>query len=157
MRYDLDVPDFSKAGVSLSGIVVTSDAVGARLTGDIQFWEQLTPSPPTTAREFSAGDQVTAVTEVYTNGQKPGDRLDITTTVENASGTVFFTHSETQSVEATKGKSTTYSHVAPIYVPSIPPRPLRLTVRAETSAAPHSTVIRRIPITVRWLANWSRS
>ena len=119
------------------------------MTGDVRFWEQVTSSPPTTEREFSSKDEVTAFAEIYTNGQKAGERLDITTTVENARGTVFFTHSETQSVDAAKGKSATYRHVAPIYLPAIPPGRYVLTVRAETSAAPHGTVIRRIPITVR--------
>ena len=71
---------------------MTSDAARAPLTGDLRFWEQLTPSPPTTEREFSSKDEVTAFAEIYTNGQKAGERLDITTTVENARGTVFFTH-----------------------------------------------------------------
>lgn len=146
VQYDLDVPDFTKAGVSLSGIVVTSDAVGARLTGDIQFWEQLTPSPPTTAREFSAGDQVTAVTEVYTNGQKPGDRLDITTTVENEQGTTFFIHEEKLSIDATK---TAYRHSAPIYLPLIPAGSYVLKVRAQSSGAPGRVAVRQIPITIR--------
>jgi VWFA-related protein len=149
VQYDLDVPDFSKGALSLSGIVLTSDAAGAPLTGDVRFWEQLTAAPPTTEREFSSTDEVTAFAEIYTNGQKPGERLDVTTTVENARGTVFFTHRETQSVDGAKGKSAAYRHVAPIYLPAIPPGSYVLTVRAETSAAPHKPAIRRIPIAVR--------
>jgi len=146
VHYDLDVPDFSKAGLSLSGIVLTSEAVGAPLTGNVRFWEQLTPAPPTTAREFSAGDQVTAVTEVYTNGQKPGDRLDITTTVENERGTTFFVHEEKLSIDATK---TAYRHTAPIHLPSIPAGSYVLKVRAQSSGAPERVALRQIPITIR--------
>jgi VWFA-related protein len=149
VQYDLDVPDFSKGALSMSGIVVISDAARAPLTGNLRFWEQRTPSPPATDREFSSDDEVTATAEIYTNGQTPGDRLDITTTIENDRGTSFFSHRETQSVDAAKGKSATYRHVVPIYLPAIPPGRYVLTVRAETSAAPHRSVIRRIPVTVR--------
>ena len=149
VQHDLDVPDFSKGALAMSGIVVISDAARAPLTGDLRFWEIRTPSPPATQREFSSDDALTAVAEIYTNGQKAGERLDIATTVEDEKGTTYFAHEETQSVDATKGKSATYRHVAPIHLPAIPPGRYVLSVRAETSAAPHRAVVRRIPITVR--------
>ena len=149
VQYDLDVPDFSKGALALSGIVLTSGALGAPLTGDVQFWEKLTPAPPTTERDFSSKDEVTAFVEIYTNGQKPGDRLDISTTIENEKTTVFFTHKESLLVDAAQGKSGTYRHTAPIYLPSIPAGQYVLKVRAESSAAPGRPAIRQIPIAIR--------
>ena len=89
---------------------------------------------------------MTAVTEVYTNGQKPGDRLDITTTVENEQGTTFFIHEEKLSIDATK---TAYRHSAPIYLPLIPAGSYVLKVRAQSSGAPGRVAVRQIPITIR--------
>ena len=149
VQYDLDVPDFSKGALSMSGIVVISDAARAPLTGDLRFWEQRMPSPPATLREFSSDDELIVAAEIYTNGAKHGQRLDVTTTVENERGTVFFNHEETQSVEATKDKSATYRHIGPIYVPSIPPGRYLLKVRAESSGAPGQLVVRQIPISIR--------
>lgn len=149
VHHDLDVPDFSKGALSLSGIVLTSAAVGAPLTGDVQFWEKLTPVPPTTERELSSKDEVTAFVEVYTNGQKPGDRLDIRTTIENEKTTVFFAHEESRLVDLAQGKSGTYRHEPPIYLPSIPAGKYVLKVRAESSGAPGRPVIRQIPIAIR--------
>jgi VWFA-related protein len=149
VQYDLDVPDFSKGALTLSGIVLISEAAGAPLTGDIRFWEKATPAPPTTDREFSSKDEVTAFVEIYTNGQNPGDRLEIRTTVENEKTTVFFTHTESLLVDATQGKSGTYRHAAPIYLPAIPAGQYVLKVRAESSAAFGRPAIRQIPIAIR--------
>ena len=147
--YDLDVPDFSKGGLAMSGIVVMSSAARAPLIGDLRGWEQRAPSPPVTTREFSSGDELIAAAEIYTIGAKPGQRLDVRTTVENENGTVFFSHEETRSIEATNERARTYSHVAPIYAPSIPPGRYRLKVRAEWSGAPDRPAVRQIPIAIR--------
>ena len=149
VQYDLDVPDFSKGALSMSGIVVISDAARVPLTGDLRFWEQRMPSPPATQREFSTGDELTTIAEIYTNGLKPGGRLDFTTTVENERGTTFFVHRETLSVDATKGKAATYLHTAPIHLPSIPPGRYVLQVRAESSGARTLVAVRQIPISIR--------
>lgn len=49
----------------------------------------------------------------------------------------------------TQGKSATYRHAAQIPLQTIPPGSYVVTVRAETSAAPHRPVIRRVPIEIR--------
>ena len=57
VQYDLDVPDFSKGALSMSGIVVMSGAARAPVIGDLRGWEQRAPSPPVTTREFSSEDE----------------------------------------------------------------------------------------------------
>ena len=149
VQYDLDVPDFTKGALSMSGIVVMSGAARAPVIGELRGWEQRAPSPPVTMREFSSEDDLMAAAEIYTIGAKPGQRLDVRTTVENENGTVFFSHEETRSIEATNERSTTHSHIAPIYVPLIPPGRYRLKVRAEWSGAPDRPAVRQIPIAIR--------
>jgi VWFA-related protein len=149
VQYDLDVPDFSKGALSMSGIVVMSSAARSPLIGDLRSWERRAPSPPVTTREFSSEDDPIAAAEIYTIGAKPGQRLDIRTTVENENGTVFFSHEETRSIEPTNEKSTIYRHIAPIYVPLIPPGRYLLKVRAEWSGAPGRQAVRQIPIAIR--------
>jgi hypothetical protein len=149
VQYDLDVPDFSKGPLSMSGVVLTSATARAPITGDLNFWQERSPSPPSTVREFAAGDELATVAEIYTNDQKEGERLDITTTVANSNATVFFSHRETQSVDMAQGKSAVYRHAAQVPLTMIPPGSYFLTVRAETSAAPGRFVVRRVPIAIR--------
>ena len=150
VQYDLDVPDFSKGALSMSGIVVTSDAAARagdrRCRGSGSSGRRRRRRPQ---REFSSEDGLRRSARSTRTGRSPANGSTSPPPSKNEHGTIYFAHEETQSVDATKGKSATYRHVAPIYLPAIPPGRYVLTVRAETSAAPHRTVIRRIPITVR--------
>jgi VWFA-related protein len=71
--YDVEVPDYSKKDVAMSGVVLRggNDPEGVFLpTGDPL--EALKVRAPTTARVFSRSDRVTAYAEIYdTTGGKP--------------------------------------------------------------------------------------
>lgn len=70
LHYDLDVPDFSKGPLHVSGIILSSASDRAPLIGDTKFWLERTPSPPTTRREFVPEDDLLSLVEIYTNDQK---------------------------------------------------------------------------------------
>ena len=66
--YDLDVPDFGKGPLTMSGIALTTASAAAMTTlrphdplGDVLS------TPPTTSREFAIGEQVVLFAEVYDN------------------------------------------------------------------------------------------
>ena len=62
---DLDVPKFDAGDVTMSGVVLTSLPSALTLTsGTLEGAPQL-PTPPTAVRQFVAGDQLTAVVQVY--------------------------------------------------------------------------------------------
>ena len=69
LYYDVDVPDFQKAAVSFSGMVLA-----ARPSAPVTPKDGLPgvlPVTPTTRRAFSASDRVVAFTRVYQGGNKP--------------------------------------------------------------------------------------
>ncbi len=66
---DVDVPDFSRAAVSLSGVAISAKpGMTAALKDSIA---SIVPIVPTTVREFVAGDEVTAFLRVYQGGNGP--------------------------------------------------------------------------------------
>jgi hypothetical protein len=67
--YDIDVPDFSKDGLLMSGMILSVDPRVATAPKD--GLPDLLPIVPTTDREFGAGDSVTAFLRVYQGGNKP--------------------------------------------------------------------------------------
>ena len=67
LYYDVDVPDFSQARVSLSGIVFT--ARPAMPIGQQQGMSTVIPVIPTTQREFGGQDQAAAFVRVYQGGK----------------------------------------------------------------------------------------
>jgi VWFA-related protein len=65
----VDVPDFSREPLSLSGVVLHSGA--ARLATPRAVFETMTPVAPTSRRAFLRGETVTVFARVYQGGQTP--------------------------------------------------------------------------------------
>ncbi|HVQ43266.1 MAG TPA: VWA domain-containing protein [Vicinamibacterales bacterium] len=69
LYYDLDVPDFSDDGVSLSGLVLRVNP--AMPIAPIDGLKGVIPIIPTTQRTFRSTDEASAFVRVYQGGQKP--------------------------------------------------------------------------------------
>jgi hypothetical protein len=76
--YDLEVPDFYKAPLTMSGLALT--AASASQTATLKPKDPLgdvLPGPPTTAREFARGDELRLFAEFYENARNaPPHMLD---------------------------------------------------------------------------------
>jgi hypothetical protein len=93
----VDVPDFSQAPVSLSGVVLHAEAgevaVGTEtLTG-------LVSAVPTTRREFAATDRVTAALWVYQGGTGSLAPVTLSTRIVNDTDEAVSTTSEMLAVD----------------------------------------------------------
>ncbi len=86
--YDLEVPDFTKGKLSLSGITV---AVGdGPVAAPKNGLSPLLPASPTTARDFERDQQVTAFLRVYqAGGQVPGG-VNVAVSIVDGAGTPVF-------------------------------------------------------------------
>ena len=105
--YDIEVPDFSKALLTMSGIAVTANSSTQAVTvGSEGTIAPLLRGPTTTAREFGRGDTLALFAEIYENA--PGaatHKLDLTTTVKAEGGrTVFQANEERSSTELQAGR-----------------------------------------------------
>jgi len=103
--YDLDVPDFSKEHLAMSGLVLTSAASSALPTakGDAEL-RMLLPGPPVASRTFAQNDQLAIFTDVYDNDVTPVHKVDITTSLTADAGRVVFKNEEERSTEELGGK-----------------------------------------------------
>jgi len=82
--YDLDVPDFSKSALSLSGLVV-SVAKGVAVAPRDKL-VSLVPVVPTTEREFGSEDEASVFLRVYQPGRSPITPVEMTVTLVDDSG-----------------------------------------------------------------------
>ena len=100
VTYDLDVPDFTKAPLTMSGVALTSAMSGAAPTiRPKDPLEKLLPGPLTTYREFPQVDELALFTEIYDNVKQP-HKTEIVATVRAEGGTsVFETREEHDSSE----------------------------------------------------------
>jgi hypothetical protein len=110
--YDLDVPDFYKPRLAMSGVTLTSAMEATKPTvlhksplGDVL------PGPPTAAREFQAGDTIVLFAEFYENvANAPPHTLDLSTTLSAEGGRVVFEDREERSSTDLQGKAGGYGY-----------------------------------------------
>jgi hypothetical protein len=65
ITHAVDVPDFARARLSLSGVTMTSLPALVMPTRGASWVEKTLDTPPSAARQYVAGDQVTAAVDVY--------------------------------------------------------------------------------------------
>ena len=91
--YDVEVPDFSKPALSLSGIVLT--ATPGLVAEPRDALATLISVVPTTRREFGAEHEVRALVRVYQGGRKSPAAAAVTTRIVDADGKEVFGRTET--------------------------------------------------------------
>ncbi|HUG54564.1 MAG TPA: VWA domain-containing protein [Vicinamibacteria bacterium] len=132
--YDLEVPEFGKPPLTMSGLVVTSAAAGAiPTTGSLERLEDVLPAPPTTWRAFSTLDTIALMAELYDAEKRP-HTLEIATTLTAPDGSVAFRSVDERSPQAAPRGSErpTIVHTARIPLKEIPPGTYTLRVRATS-------------------------
>jgi VWFA-related protein len=117
--YDLDVPDFEKDALALSGLVLTSATAGLVPTaGAAPLVKEVLPGPPTANRTFYPFDTLALFMEIY-EGEKVAHTLDVTTTLTAADGHVAYRVNDERSTATAKGASIV--HTAQVPLKDIPP------------------------------------
>jgi hypothetical protein len=90
---DLEVPDFSKPALSLSGIVL--DVTPPVLSAPRGKLSAILPTVPTAQREFTAAEQVGAFLRVYQGGKGPLSPVVVTTRIVDGRDTEVFSKTDT--------------------------------------------------------------
>jgi VWFA-related protein len=131
--YDLDVPDFTRRAVMLSGLLLTADSSIRLLTPepDSVVTPGVLPGPATSRREFPQTDTLKTFAELYDNVRDVKHDLDVVTTLLGEGGTEAFRSTQTFTANASRSGSTFQ------YSTSIPLEQLqsgRYLLRVEASA-----------------------
>jgi VWFA-related protein len=90
---DLEVPDFRRDRLSLSGVVVS--ALPGAPVEPRRALAALMPATPTTERVFAQGSVVTSFVRVYQGGNDRLAPVALAVTVQDSSGTTVVEHAET--------------------------------------------------------------
>ena len=150
VTYDLEVPEFTKAPLTMSGVALTSAMSGAAPTiRPKDPLEKLLPGPLTTYREFSQTDEIALFTEIYDNIKQP-HKTEIVASVKAEGGqSVFETREEHDSSELA-GSAGGYGFQARLPLKGLAPGLYVLRVEAtarinERPTVSHETVFRVFP------------
>jgi VWFA-related protein len=141
---EIDVPDFSKQTLSLSGVVV-SVAAGV-LSAPKDVLTTLIPVVPTTQREFRRGiDDVSTFLRAYQGGGKPVAPVALRVRIVDASNSVVFERSDMLAVDQF-GTSRAVDHRFTLPIERLEPGPHLLTFAA---VAGKNSVTRDVRFVVR--------
>lgn len=90
--HDVDVPEFQKVPLAVSGLVLTAARAKEIPTArEDPALQSVLPAPPTGLRVFRPGDGLTALVEVYRGAEAASAKIDVVTTLRDAHGVRFET------------------------------------------------------------------
>jgi hypothetical protein len=146
---DLEVPDFAKGPLVMSGLVIGSQQANVMPTPrpDEQL-KGVLPVAPTVVRDYGRDDELTVFAEV-SDHVGPRHRVEIMTTVTTDNGSVVFTHSDQRDSEELRTRGDAFGHVRPIPVKDLPPGRYVLRVQAQALTSQRASVSRELEFTVR--------
>jgi len=148
--YDVEVPDFAKEPLSMSGLLLSS-AYATRIptaNPDPDFKDVL-PAQPTAIRDFPRNDQLALFTEVYDNQTKVAHRVSIKTTVIADDGKVVHTAEDERKSEELNGAKGGYGYATKIDTANLTPGRYVLRVEATTLLTNGGKAMRELEFRIR--------
>lgn len=148
--YDLEVPDFTAAPLSMSGLVLTADEAGQvpNPRPDEEL-KALLPGSPIALREFSASDQLTLLAEVYDTRVKQPHSVRITTSVLADDGRAMVKQEDERASSEVSGPRGGFGHVTRIPLEGLAPGLYVVRVEARSTLDPDTVVRRELQIRVK--------
>ena len=147
--YDLDVPDFSKKDLALSGVAIRgpNDPEGVFLPAGDPL-QALAVRAPTTVRLFRAGDRVSVFAEIYeSTGGRP-HTVDVRAALRNEAGEVTTISSVSRPSDELKKNGDVLRFEAPLPLTNLPAGRYVVSIEASSSAG-GDPVSRSVPFRVR--------
>jgi hypothetical protein len=148
--YDLEIPDFYKDRLTISGLTIASMGSGAMMTtkADEQLKEVL-PAPPVAQRTFTQNDELALFAEIYDNSGTNPHKVDITTSILTDEGRVLFKNEEVRDSSELQGAKGGYGHTSRVPLSEIPPGMYVLNVEARSRLGDSPTATRQVRIVVQ--------
>jgi VWFA-related protein len=147
--YDLEIPDFYKQPVSLSGLTMTSLAGASMMTAkpDDQLKEVL-PAPPVGLRAFPQNDEIALFAEVYDNSGKAPHKVDIVTSLLTDEGKQVFKNEDQRDSSELQGAKGGYGYTTRVPLSDIAPGDYVLTVEARSRLGDNASASRQVRIRI---------
>jgi VWFA-related protein len=147
--YDLEVPDFYKQPIAMSGLAITSLGGAAMLTArPDDVMRQVLPAPPVAARAFAQNDELAIFTEVYDNSGSAPHKVDIVTSVLTDEGRVLYKNEEVRDSSELQGAKGGYGYTGRVPLSDIVPGSYVLNVEARSRLGDSPTATRQVQFTI---------
>ncbi len=135
VSYDLEVPDFAKSPLSMSGVVLASMSGSALMTArPDELTKDVLPASPTALRTFPQNDEIALFAEVYDRPTPQPHAVDITAIVRSDEGSVVFKNEEERQSSELQGTTGGYVYQARVALTDLRPGLYVLTLEARSRA-----------------------
>jgi VWFA-related protein len=132
---DLEVPDYDKLPLSMSGVVIASaESMAANPRPDPERRRML-PETPSVLRQFRQSDELSVLTVVYDTKMGIPHNLDIVATVTTEDGRVAFRHEDTRStaeIQTAAGTTGGFGYVVKVPLATIAPGSYVLAIEVRS-------------------------
>jgi VWFA-related protein len=146
--YELDVPEFTKTPMSMSGVVLASTEAARMPTGGEQL-KDLMPIVPTAIREFARSEDLGVYAEVYDNLGSTPHKVDIVATVLADDGREVFRAAEERASSEFGGQRGGFGYSGRIALKDFAPGLYVLRVQATARVGKNEGVGREIQFRVK--------
>ena len=151
--YELEAPDFTKPGVSMSGVAIAS-ASASRIPTAVPDpkanpFKDVLPAPPSASREFPRGDLLSVFAEIYDNDARTPHRVDITATILADDGKVVQTKADERKSEELQGATGGYGYTAQFPLSSLAPGRYVFRLAAKSRLGNSPAIVRDVEFRVR--------
>jgi VWFA-related protein len=149
VHYHLEVPDFVRTPLVLSGVVLTS-ALGAFTPTPYpdEGLRAALPAPPVALRQFPQNDTIVVYCEAYDNDPSTPHSVDLTIAATGDDGRVRFKTAEIHDVSELHGKPGRYGFAVRVPMRDLPVGSYVLRVGAQSTVDRQPPAIQQIPFTV---------
>jgi hypothetical protein len=151
VHYDLDVPDFAKHPLSMSGLLLTSSTAGIVPTAGgsaIDDLRKTLPGPPTVARQFKAGEELALMAEIYDTQAATPHVIDIVATLRSDEGRELFRHEDQRSSADLRQTGIGFGYTARVPLKGLALGLYVLTVEARSRANKSLVVSRDVQLQI---------
>ncbi|MGC4085897.1 MAG: VWA domain-containing protein [Vicinamibacterales bacterium] len=147
--YDLEVPEFYKQNMAMSGVALTSMAGSSMMTAkaDDQL-KAILPAPPVGLRVFPQNDELAIFAEIYDNSGKAPHKVDIVTSVLTDEGKVVFKVEDQRDSSELGGAKGGYGYTTRVPLTEIPPGLYVLNVEARSRLGNDNVTTRQVQFRV---------
>jgi len=147
---DLEVPDFTRLPLSMSGLVISSlrnNVVPTPRPDEVL--QKMLAGHPTTAREFHSDDELGVAAEVYDAQGDHAHKVHITTTLLADAGKAVFQHADERSSTELQGKTGGYGYSVRVPLKGLAPGLYVLRVEARSTLGKEAQASREVQVVVR--------
>ncbi len=141
---DVEVPDYEKLPLSMSGIVMASTQSGAvNPRPDKELGRALGDSTPSVIREFTQTDEMSMLAEIYDTKMATPHDLDIVSTVLSEDGREVFRREEKRNTAEIGGTPGGFGYLLKVPLANFAPGMYLLRLEVRSRIAPDTTAERQ--------------